>query len=152
VPLVPAPLATSSVPPTPAFVTSGAWRGYVGPGQSVVGVPVPMFGHTEAMRWSTATGLALPVASGYMLGPVAGDGSRVDFNPPVRPLRALLNNAADHARVPATITAAQRLEVLADLRYWRAAIVVARVDEPKAGQIRALCDALFGWPVETGGV
>ncbi len=151
-PLVPAPLATSAVPPTPQFITSGAWRGYVGPGQSVVGVPVPMFGHTEAMRWSTATGLEMVVASGYMLGPVGANGSPVDFNPPARPLRALLNAAADHARVPAMITGEQRREVVEDLRYWRAAIVVARVDEPKANQIRALCDALFGWPVETGGV
>ena len=150
-PLVPTPLMTVEVSPVPAFVTSGAWKAYVGPGQSVVGVPVPMFGHAQAMRWSTATGLDLPLASGYMLGPVGADGSQVDFNPPVRTLAGLLNDAADHGKVPAPLTDEQRQAVLADLRYWRAAIVVARVNDPNAGQIRSLCDALFGPGVQTGG-
>src|SRR5207248_8155594 len=140
-PLVPAPLMTTPVPPVPTFVTSGAWRSYVGPGQSVLGVPVPMYGQTEAMRWSIATGLSLPLASGYMLGPAGPDGARADVNPPPRVLSTLLNAAAVDGTVPAEITDEQRRAVAADVRYWRAAIVVARADQAHIAQVRALADA-----------
>jgi hypothetical protein len=151
-PLVPAPLMTMPVPPVPAFVTSGAWRSYVGPGQSVLGVPVPGYAQTEAMRWSIATGLDLPLASGYMLGPTGADGTRTDFNPPPRVLSTLLNAAAVDGRVPTEITDAQRRAVAADVRYWRAAIVVVRADQAHVAQVWALADALFGVGVLAGGV
>jgi len=151
-PLIPAPVMTMEVSGVPAFIASGAWRSYVAPGQSVVVVPVPMYAQTEALRWSTFTRLDLPLAHGYMLGPVGADGTRMDFNPPPRVLSTMLNDAARDGRTPEVITDDQRRAVTADLRYWRASIVVARTGQQHAQQVRAVGEALFGTPATTGGV
>jgi hypothetical protein len=146
-PLVPTPVMVQSARPVPTFVTTGAWRDYVGQGQSVVAVPLPMYAETRVMRWSTATRLDLPLAMGYMLGPIGADGSQVDFNPPPRPLVTLLNRAARDGAVPARITSAQRQAAVGDLRYWRAAIMMVDRRESHLAQILAVGEALFGPPI-----
>lgn len=151
-PLVPTPLSVVPGPVVPRFITSGAWRDYVGPGESVIVVPSPTIHTMEAMRWGSATDTALPLVRGYMLAPIGADGSLVAYDPPQRPLGALLDHAALSGTVPKKISAARRQEVMVDLWYWHAAIVCVAADRANADAVLRVGSELFGPPRLVEGV
>ena len=88
VPAAPLPMPVERLPPTPAFVTSGAWRQYVDDDHSVVALPLPASTYPDPLRWSAETGQDLRIARGYFLGPDDRPGR------PDGPDRALLRAAA----------------------------------------------------------
>lgn len=137
-PMAPTRLQTVDRPPLPAFITSGHWRGYIGPGRTVV--PVPMDG-TMGMRWAVAAKLDFAVAQGYFLGPTSADDPAGRFFASPRPTQVLLEDAAQGR--PHEIGAAERDQARADVRYWRADAVVLPRDWP-GEPVRATLDQLFG--------
>jgi hypothetical protein len=73
VPIVPAPLRAVDRADVPAFVADGTWKRYVGPGESLVPVPLPDPGNAEALHWQTEAGLGFRLPGGYFNGPYGPD-------------------------------------------------------------------------------
>ncbi|WP_433218878.1 hypothetical protein ACQP00_13670 [Dactylosporangium sp. CS-047395] len=137
VPAAPTPTPVIDRPAIPAFVSSGAWRGYVDADDSVLVVPLADFDHWTALSWSTATGLDMRLSHGYFLGPEGGvTGHHAVVGPPARSLDRLL-------RAPRPVTDADRSAARADLAYWHTAIIISLPDQAFAAQ-HALLDDLFG--------
>jgi hypothetical protein len=151
VPLIPTPISVEQMTAVPKFFTAGAWRNYVRPGDSVVGVPLPALSRPDAMRWGSATNTEVPLARGYMLGPIGADGTHVAYSPPERTLGRLLDRAALNGIVPATISASKRAAVALDVRYWHAAIIVVSAEQVRVNAVIAVGTELFGPPTLVGG-
>ena len=121
-PVAPTPLETITRPATPEFFTSGAWRQYVTTG-SVVTVPLPGPGDVKALNWQERADLGFPLAGGYFVGPSGPNDKHGRYGAVDRPTTSLLNNVRDSGDVP-EVSDQQRAEAIADLRYWRADVVV----------------------------
>jgi hypothetical protein len=153
-PLVPRPLPTIDTLPTPAFVTSGTWRGYVPAGHSLVTVPLASSHNAQPMFWSAATGLDLPIARGYFLGPGPNypRDRKAIFGAPKRPTSVLLDKVRTTGEVPA-ITQQDRTNAVTDLRYWRGSAVVLQPGTRHDRGLRKATTELLGFaPRMIGGV
>jgi hypothetical protein len=152
-PLAPTPLPTVRLAPTPEFVTSGEWRRYVEPDRSVVTLPMPASTYPDPLRWSARTGLDMPIARGYFLGPnddPASGGSAI-FSAPWRPTARFFDTIRRTGEVP-EITEQQRAEAIEDFRHWRAgAVVLGQVKHADAYR-RAMTELTGISPTFTGGV
>ncbi|MEV6812248.1 hypothetical protein [Micromonospora sp. NPDC051296] len=148
-PLTPTPIRTVPAGPVPAFVADGTWRAYVPVGRTLVPVPpVTNAGRSPGMLWSARTGLAFTAPGGFFIGPRAPDDPAARWGAPDRPTSVLLRRLADTGEVP-PITDADRRQAVADLRHWRAAVVVQgglHHGEP----VRRTVEALLGPPREIG--
>jgi len=149
-PLVPVPLPVQQRPPTPEFFTSGGWRQYVTGDASVVSADTTVwYGGITAMRWANAAGHGYRMVGGYFLGPdETGKGM---YGAVPLPTAVLLGGVAGGGGVPA-VGPAEREQARADLRTWKAAIVVLAPDAPHHDDLRATLESLMGHGVETGGV
>lgn len=122
-PIFPTPLSAIDRSPMPAFFSSGAWREMVPPGRTVVPVPLPANNNPVGMWWQANERLGFRVPGGYFLGPTGPGNPQAIFGAPPRPTATLLAQIARGDRIP-TIGPAARAQAAADLRYWRAAILV----------------------------
>ncbi|TCB92751.1 hypothetical protein E0H26_23780 [Micromonospora zingiberis] len=153
VPVLPTPLPTKRLEPTPEFVTSGAWRPYLAGGRSLVTLPLPDTEYADPLRWSAQTRLEMPIARGYFLGPDTRPGKDLValFSAPPRPTSSFFAEVRRSGEVP-PVNEQDRREAVADLRYWRAGAVVLGPQE-SADALRQAMTALTGIePVHTGGV
>jgi hypothetical protein len=141
-PLAPSPLPTVNRTPVPAFFANGEWRAYVPSGRTIVAVPVPSLSDTmDGMQWAVATHLDFTQPGGYFLGPTTtGVGY---FGPPPRPTDVLLRAENRLGRAP-VITTREQTDARADLRYWRAAILVLRANRRHAELLRDTVTQLLG--------
>jgi hypothetical protein len=126
-PLAPMPLLAMDRYGVPHFVTSGAWRRYVQPGQTLVPVPPPSDLTPDGQRWqayalSTGDGQAFRIPAGFFLGP-GGPNGRGRIGPVPRPTYQLLSEVALRGATT-VVTDQDRLNARDDLRYWRASVVV----------------------------
>ena len=146
-PLAPTRLAIVARTPTPAFITSGKWREYVKPGRTLVPVPLPTFsnGAMDGMQWASTQEIGFALPAGYFLGPdpAAKDG-RAMFGTPPRPSTKILATVLRTANIP-LVTDKNRADMVADLRYWRAAIVVLNPDRYHAEELRQTTSDLLGF-------
>jgi hypothetical protein len=141
-PLVPARLPVERTPTVPAFFTSGDWRRYVSADRSVLSADTSVwYGGITAMRWDNATGQGYRMVGGYFLGPDATGKGR--YGAPDRPTSALLGGVGYYGGVPG-IGPAEQDQARADVRFWRAAIVVLAADAPHHDDLQATLDQLFG--------
>jgi hypothetical protein len=142
-PIVPKPLpAAAAVPPPPGWSAAfGALR--LPASAPVLVVPIAASTFTEPLRWQADTGQPGALVGGYFMGPQANGQAFIDGsgNPPAgRYLNYLW--AQSPAGLPASITgevprasvaasgkpaAVSRAQMLAQLRAWRVAAVVAVV-------------------------
>jgi hypothetical protein len=142
-PIVPTPLQVEQRRPTPQFFADGTWRQYVRPGGVVVPAPLPNPGNNDAMHWQAGAGLAFAVPEGYFVGPGATD-RKGRYGAVQRPTSALLEKVADRGIVP-PLGERDRVEALADLRFWRADIVVVP-PQPREEAVRATVELLLRRP------
>jgi hypothetical protein len=149
VPVFPLPLPATSRPPVPAFFTRGAWQRYVGDGGTVVPVPLTRSPFdTAADDWQIATDMRFRIAGGYFVGPWKADKYGPDghgwFDAQPRPTDALLQKI-EKAGVLPEITATDKADALADLRYWQAdAIVMDPTTVKHPDELRSAIDQLIG--------
>ncbi|NUS74392.1 MAG: glycosyl transferase, partial [Corynebacteriales bacterium] len=68
VPLFPTPLPVEARTPTPTFISSGMWRDYVGPQDTLMPVPLPSW-DTDPMRWAAEEMQEFALPRGYFHGP-----------------------------------------------------------------------------------
>ncbi|ASW57207.1 hypothetical protein [Plantactinospora sp. KBS50] len=150
-PLAPTPLPTAPLDPVPAFVTAGTWREYVVGDRTVVPLPLPDAHYTDPLRWSAVTGLDLRLPRGYFLGPDGRPDRRARFSAPPRSTSNLFSRIRDTGSAP-PITARRRQAAVADLRYWRAGVVVLAPVPYEAAMRRAMTELTGIEPVRRGGV
>nr|WP_246017578.1 hypothetical protein [Micromonospora pisi] len=144
IPLVPLPLKVGSRPPVPDFISSGHWRPYVGPNQSLVPVPVPAMGHTNGMRWAASTNLDFKIPGGYFLAPRNGNtGDPGRFGGRPSGISELLDQVSTTGRV-LTLTDRERRRSMDELRHWRTAILVLPVEERNAEPLRRTVEQVVG--------
>nr|WP_319461050.1 hypothetical protein [Micromonospora sp. RTP1Z1] len=143
-PIAPMPLQVTTRPAVPRFITADRWREYVGPDQTLVSVPVPSMGNTQAMRWAASTNLDFKIPGGYFLAPrngVTGDPGRFGGRP--SGIGDLLEEVATTGRTP-KLDDRQRRRCLDELRHWRAAVVVLPLDQQNAEPLRRTVEQLVG--------
>jgi hypothetical protein len=154
VPVAPKPLPVVVADPLPPFLADGTWRSYVPAGRSLVPVPLPEVTTGRAgMRWAALSGLEFPVPRGYFMGPAEPPANRTgSWHAPPRFTSDLLWHVGRYGRVP-VVTAADRAAFDADLRFWRAGVVVLVPGASHEAQLRATLGGLFDRPPQRiGGV
>ncbi|MEU9482454.1 dolichyl-phosphate beta-glucosyltransferase [Streptomyces decoyicus] len=142
-PIVPTPLATVDRPAVPSFVADGTWRASVPEGRTLVPVPLPDPGRTEALHWQTTAGLGFPLPGGYFNGPYGPDRTGI-YGPVPRSTSALLREVGRTGQIP-DIGPAQRRAAGEDLRFWRAGAVVL-APQPGDQALRLTVQRLMGAP------
>lgn len=150
IPLVPLPIPVHEAPTPPEFISSGAWRGFVPAGRSMVLVPLTTYADPTGMSWSARSNVEVPIAGGYFLGPGGPDG-RAIFGAPPRMTERLFRYVARTGRIP-RITEQHRRDLEIDLAYWRAAVLVVQPDQPYADKLTQLLIRLLGPGERVGGV
>ncbi|MGQ0480480.1 MAG: glycosyl transferase [Pseudonocardia sp.] len=148
-PVLPTPFSVVPRPATPELFTSGEWRELVRPGRSVVPAPPPDALDAAPLSWQVDAGLAFPIAEGYFVGP-DGPARSGRYGAPRRPTSRLLADAARSGSVP-PVGPAERAGARADLRAWRADLVVL-APRPNDAAVRITLDELIGPGQERGGV
>lgn len=145
-PVAPTPLPIVFRTPTPAFFTSGEWRSYVSAGHSVVTVPLTSLEKAmDGMQWADDVHIDFAQAGGYFLGPdPSTPNRRARFGPPPRPTASLWRAVDLTGKVP-EVSAADQIRTRADLRYWKAAVVVLG-DRKHKDQLAAVTTQLLGYP------
>ncbi|MFE0421644.1 glycosyltransferase family 2 protein [Streptomyces sp. NPDC058953] len=121
-PILPTPYPVRERDPVPDFVTEGTYRRYLGPGESLVTVPLPNPGNADALHWQSSTGSWFPLAGGYFMGPWGPDDLGI-YGAVPRHTSQLLDRVRDTGRVP-DIGPLQQEQARADLAAWDAGVVV----------------------------
>ncbi|GGM57790.1 hypothetical protein ACFFX1_17095 [Dactylosporangium sucinum] len=144
VPLVPTPQPADERSTVPAFFTSGAWRGHIPEGGTVVVVPGGWWESLDAMRYATAANLDFSIAGGYFLAPDPNDPERQAMFGPAQPATmGLLAGVANDGAVP-QVTPEQQEQARADARYWKATTIVLAEQHGNSDAIRQTVDQLYG--------
>ncbi|WP_328537570.1 dolichyl-phosphate beta-glucosyltransferase [Streptomyces sp. NBC_00344] len=150
VPVVPTPYPVHARPGVPAFIADGMWKKYVGPGESVVPVPLPDPGSAEALHWQSATGLHFPVPGGYFNGPWGPDRIGI-YGASPRYTSNLFHDVRYGSRIP-DIGAKWQAQARYDLAYWKAGVVVIPPEDNDAA-LYVTVQKLLGKPGKrVGGV
>ena len=142
-PILPVRFDTTPRPATPAFFSSGDWRQYVRPGRAVLTVPPPDPSGAAALHWQVTTGFAFPLVEGYFVGPAAGPDRVGIYGADRRPTSLLLAGVYLSGQIP-PIGAQEHATALADLRYWRADVVVLPGDVYNEAALRTTLVQLLG--------
>ncbi|WP_067826031.1 DUF6541 family protein [Nocardia inohanensis] len=128
--------------PTPGFFADGTVRQYVS-GGSVVIAPPPTPPDARALRWQADADFGFPLAGGYFVGPTGVD-KKGRYGPDDRPTASLLIKAQQANKVPIVDQAAKD-QAWADLRYWKADVVVLPPTD-NGDTLRLTVDQLLGIP------
>jgi hypothetical protein len=138
-PTAPTPLPVRDRPPVPKFFSDGTWRKYVGKDRSLVAVPLPDPLSARPLNWQVAANGDFILAEGYFVGPHGPEktgGHGADH----RPTAQMFYEVQYEDRHP-LITPAVRAQAIADLRYWKADVIVLQPERPRAA---ATVEELFG--------
>lgn len=126
-PIVPVPLLTMQRSPVPHFISSGHWREYVRPGETLVPAPLPSDWLPDGQRWQAAAlasgdGTTFRIPAGFFLGPDTDGRGRIGPQP--RWMQTLLSDAALAGDRPVAVSPVMQEQARADLRYWGGSVVV----------------------------
>lgn len=146
-PAVSLPLQARPRVPAPHFFTSGAWQPYVKDGTSLVNLPLPINyrgNGLDELGWQAQMILAYAGPSGYANYP-RSDGSTA-YNPPPRTFATTAFNTCLTRQAPATLTDADRVDAINDLKYWRASVIVIWVKHQCAEALRSYTETLLRQP------
>ena len=154
VPLVPVQLATTPMAPVPEFVTSGAWKQFVDDNHTVVALPLPDSSYPDPLRWTAMTGQDMRIAGAYALlpnqNPLNPNDRTALFSPPWRPTSGLMASIKQGNPIP-EVNDTRREMTLADLRYWKASVIVLTPQVRDIEMLRAMTGLLGFQPTWTGG-
>lgn len=154
VPVLPKPLPVVDAPPLPPFIAQRMWEQYVPDDRTLVSVPVPeVTSGRTGMRWFALSGLGFAVPRGYFMGPANPPVNRTgSWNAAPRATADLLRIAGAYGRMP-ELSEIDRRAALADLTYWRAAVVVLDPATANHDLLRTILTYLIGSaPQQVGGV
>jgi hypothetical protein len=121
---------------------------------TVVTLPLPDSIYPDPLRWSAITGQDMRIAGAYALLPNQNPLDPTDrtalFAPPWRPTSGLMASIREGNPIP-EITDTRREMTLADLRYWKAGVIVLTPQIRDVELLRAMTDLLGFQPTWTGG-
>jgi hypothetical protein len=151
-PLLPAALPGMPTPAVPAFFTGPAVTDVACPGGSLLVLPFPRAGVTDAMRWQQAAEMAFAMPGGYFIGP-GPNGRAYVHGAPTRTGLLLQDVLRDGQARPVTAQLSQ--DFRADVQRWRACAAVlgpSRHQDALRAQLTALTgrepaavDGVFLW-------
>ncbi|MFF3862073.1 glycosyltransferase [Streptomyces sp. NPDC002209] len=141
IPVLPLPLAVRERAPVPAFIASGAWKGYVKDGEALVPVPLPDPGQADALHWQVEADFGFRLAGGYFNGPWGPDRIGI-YGATPRHLSNLLRDVRYGAQPP-EITPQWREQARLDLEFWKAGAVVLPFQDRDA-ELRGMISELLG--------
>jgi 6-pyruvoyl-tetrahydropterin synthase related domain len=141
--VIPTPVPTQQLPPTPAFIASGQWRQFVSGNQTILPIPLPGPAVVDSMFWSAQSKLAIQLPRGYFLGPDPTHDNVAFFGAPARPTAVLLAEVLTDDE-PAVVHKSDRMAAVEDLRYWRVAVIVQDPNSPDDRAIRETISDLVG--------
>ncbi|WP_157534887.1 glycosyl transferase [Nocardia inohanensis] len=141
-PIAPTGLPVVERTPTPAFFADGTVRQYVSEG-SVVIVPPSTAVEADALRWQLDADFGFPLVGGYFVGPTGTD-KTARYGPVDRPTGNLLALVRTFGTAP-EIDGTRRDQARADLRYWRADVLVLP-PTVNSELLRRTVDDLLGVP------
>ncbi|TDU76932.1 glycosyltransferase [Streptomyces sp. KS 21] len=141
IPVLPLPLAVRERAPVPAFIASGAWKGYVKDGEALVPVPLPDPGQADALHWQVEAGFGFRLAGGYYNGPWGPDRIGI-YGATPRHLSNLLRDVRYGAQPP-EITPQWREQARQDLEFWKAGAVVLPFQD-RGIELRDMISELVG--------
>jgi len=149
VPILPVPIPVRGRATVPEFISSGEWRKWIAPGQSLVTIPLTSEEFPSAMEWQHSSS-DFKLAGGYFLGP--DDTGRARFGAQPRPTAAIMRETYKTGRVP-VVTDAMRRQFREDAAYWNAAAFVLPDAQTTSWlPLRWLMNALAGRPHEVSDV
>ncbi|MFD8414238.1 glycosyltransferase [Streptomyces sp. NPDC059650] len=140
-PVLPLPLAVRDRAPVPAFVTSGAWKGYVEQGGVLVPVPLPDPGQADALHWQVEADFGFRLAGGYFNGPWGPERTGI-YGAAPRHLSNLLRDVR-YGAAPPEVTPQWREQARQDLEFWKAGAVVLPFQE-RSDELKGLISDLLG--------
>ncbi|MEE1756768.1 dolichyl-phosphate beta-glucosyltransferase [Streptomyces sp. SP18CS02] len=150
VPVLPTPYPVRERPPVPGFVAYETYRRYLGPGESLVPVPVPDPGSADALHWQTTSGFGFPLPGGYFNGPYGEDRTGI-YGAPPRFASSLLRDVSRTGTVY-DLEPRWQEEWRRDLDHWRAGVLVMEPQYHQAALYETV-SKLVGRPGERiGGV
>ncbi|MGW6411027.1 glycosyltransferase [Streptomyces vinaceus] len=141
IPVLPLPLAVRERAPVPAFITSGAWKGYVKDGEALVPVPLPDPGQADALHWQVEADFGFRLAGGYFNGPWGPDRIGI-YGATPRHLSNLLRDVR-YGQQPPEITPQWRDQARRDLEFWKAGAVVLPFQD-RGIELRDMITELLG--------
>ncbi len=141
IPVLPLPLAVRERAPVPAFITSGAWKGYVKDGEALVPVPLPDPGQADALHWQVEADFGFRLAGGYFNGPWGPDRIGI-YGATPRHLSNVLRDVRYGAQPP-EITPQWREQARQDLEFWKAGAIVLPFQDRDA-ELRGMISELLG--------
>ncbi|KOY59506.1 glycosyltransferase [Streptomyces sp. XY332] len=141
IPVLPLPLAVRERAPVPAFIASGAWKGYVKDGEALVPVPLPDPGQADALHWQVEASFGFRLAGGYYNGPWGPDRIGI-YGATPRHLSNLLRDVRYGAQPP-EITPQWREQARQDLEFWKAGAVVLPFQD-RGIELRDMISELVG--------
>jgi hypothetical protein len=146
-PAAPTPLPVLDRPPVPEFFSKGMWRDYVGEGRSLVAVPLPDPSSARPLDWQVVAKGDFNLAEGYFVGPHGPDrhGAHGADQRPTSFMFVQMQYEEAHP----VITQKERDQAIADLRFWKADVVVLQPERTRAAPV---VEQLFGPGTFVGGV
>jgi hypothetical protein len=146
--IIPTPVTTQPRAAVPTFFTSGQWRSYVPPGDTVLSATP--YDWTPEMQWAIAANLSFGIPGGYFLGPAPlapGQTTPVgQFGPQWRMTQRILGEAGiDSPMLPFDIPSFYPTAI-ADLTFWHTAIIVLTADQPNYAKVKDTVTKLLGQP------
>ncbi|MFD7629413.1 glycosyltransferase [Streptomyces sp. NPDC059851] len=140
IPVLPLPLAVRDRAPVPAFVTSGAWKSYVHPGEALVPVPLPDPGQADALHWQVEADFGFRLAGGYFNGPWGPERTGI-YGAPPRHLSNLLRDVR-YGAAPPEVTPQWREQARQDLEHWKAGALVLPFQD-RSDELKGLISELL---------
>jgi hypothetical protein len=141
--VIPTPVPTQQLAATPAFFATGEWRQYVSTDETVLPVPLPGPGTVDSMFWTAQSGLSFALPRGYFLGPDPTHGNVASFGATPRPTATLISKVLVDDE-PAVVHKSDRRQAIADLKYWRVAVIVQEPDSTDDRALRETVSDLVG--------
>jgi hypothetical protein len=142
-PIVPLPVPTVSVPAVPHFITAGTWRGYVPGDRTLVPVPTPSSFALDGMRWAAAARLDFAIPRGYFLGPGETPRSAPLYGAVPTWTSIILDQVATSGD-PYIARPDDDTYFRADLRLWKAGVLVLDTKQPHADALRTTVEQFLG--------
>jgi hypothetical protein len=154
-PIAPTTLPTNHLPPTPEFITSGAWKQYVAGDRTVVTLPLPDGNYSEPIRWSAQTKQEMRIPRGYFLAPKNDPHRPSDrtalFTARIRPTSLVFDTVKMDGKVP-VVTDKRRADVVNDLTYWQAGVVILAPQDHEEAMRETMTHLTGITPTFEGGV
>jgi glycosyltransferase involved in cell wall biosynthesis len=147
-PILPTPYPVRERAEVPRFIAEGHHRRYLGPGESLVTVPLPSVSRAEALHWQSREGFDLPLAGGYFVGPWGPERLGIYGSVP-RHTSHLFQQVRESGAVPA-IGPEQREQARHDLAAWDAGVLIL-LPQPNEEALYETVRALLRDPGERAG-